>query len=94
VGRVVITLQERGRLNKSQLSRKGDISYDRLHEVLPGMVRDELVKERREGNQIIYELDRAGILLAELLKNAKTVTRSVELRGKLPRKLLKAMREA
>lgn len=83
-----MTLQDHGRLNKSQLSRRGDMSYDRLHEVLPGMVRDGLLKEYREGNQIIYELDSAGFLLAGMLKDTKSVTRSIELRGKLPRDLL------
>jgi hypothetical protein len=57
------------------------------------MVRDGLLKEYREGNRIIYELDGAGVLLASLLGNAKSVTRSIGLRGKLPKQLLKRLRE-
>jgi predicted transcriptional regulator len=89
----VLTLQAEGRLNKSQLARRGDISYDRLHEVLPSMVQDRVVKEYREGNQLIYELDNAGVLLASLLKDAKSLTRSLELKGRLPGQLLRKLSE-
>jgi hypothetical protein len=57
------------------------------------MVLDRIVKEHREGNQIIYELDGAGVVLASLLRDMKSVTRSLELRGQLPKQLLKRLRD-